>query len=53
MGKVGLKAMGARRGKVYNARHGHGCKRSCNAAEKALETKVRHQGKLEIRAQLT
>lgn len=38
--------------KLVVQRHGHASKRSYNAAEKAAETKVRNQGKKEIRKAL-
>lgn len=38
--------------KLVVQRHGHASKRSYNAAEKAAETKVRSQGKKEIRKAL-
>lgn len=44
--KVGTKAQGQDAiGKMCVIRHGGGSKRSANAAEKALETKVRRAGK--------
>ncbi len=39
-------------GKLVVMRHGHAPKRSYNAAEKAVESKVRQQGKQEIRRSL-
>lgn len=46
MAKVGQKAQGADiHAKVYVARHGHAPPRSAQAAEKAIETKVRQAGK--------
>jgi hypothetical protein len=51
--KVGKKAQGQDAlAKVCSIRHGGGSKRSCNALEKAIETKVRQAGRREIRAQL-
>jgi hypothetical protein len=50
----GKKEQGQRVGaKLYNIRHGHAPRRSCNAAEKAAETTVRHAGRREISFQLT
>lgn len=34
-------------GKWVNARHKHHSKRGCNAVEKAIETRVRREGKRE------
>lgn len=46
MGQVGLKAQGhGGKTKVWVTRHGHAPARSANAAEKAIETKVRQAGK--------
>ena len=46
--RVGRKAQGHRGcDKLCVQRHGHSNKRSYNAAEKAIETRVRHQGKQE------
>ncbi len=43
---TGKKAQGQVSGhKMFNIRHGHGPRRGCNAVEKALETKVRQEGK--------
>jgi hypothetical protein len=50
MARRGKKAQGQDIGaKLYNIRHGHAPRRSCNAVEKAAETKVRQQSKLECR----
>jgi hypothetical protein len=35
-------------GKKINIRHGHASRRSCNAAEKAVETGVRQSARAEI-----
>jgi hypothetical protein len=44
--KVGRKAQGQdHQAKLVSVRHGHGSRRSCNAQEKAIETKVRQAGK--------
>lgn len=46
--KVGTKAQGQNhRAKLVSVRHGHAPRRSCNAQEKAVETKVRQAGKKE------
>ena len=51
--KIGKKAQGQEQmAKMCNVRHGHGPKRGCNAVEKAIETRVRHAGRREIRAEL-
>lgn len=43
---IGTKAQGQRHmAKLVSIRHGHGSRRSCNAQEKAAETKVRQEGK--------
>lgn len=48
--KVGTKAQGQDHlGKMCSIRHGGGSKRSANALEKAIETKVRQQGKKECK----
>ncbi len=48
--KVGRKGQGQRGNdrKDTNIRHGHGPKRGCNAAEKAVETKLRQDAKKAI-----
>lgn len=43
---------GAALAKLMNIRHGHGPRRGCNAVEKAVETRVRQAGKLEVREAL-
>lgn len=35
--------------KQMNIRHGHGPRRGCNAVEKAIETRVRREGKAACR----
>ncbi len=52
MAKVGRQAQGQRGHKVWVVRHGHGPRRGCNAAEKAIETKVRRLGKQDIDRQM-
>jgi hypothetical protein len=49
MAATGRKAQGqAVHEKLYVVRHGHGPRRGCNAAEKAIETRVRQAGKREV-----
>ena len=44
--KTGIKAQGQdHMAKLMSIRHGHAPRRSCNAQEKAIETKVRQAGK--------
>ena len=44
--RVGTKAQGQdHMAKLVSIRHGHAPRRSCNAQEKAAETKVRQAGK--------
>lgn len=44
--KTGMKAQGqAHLAKLVSIRHGHAPRRSCNAQEKAAETRVRQAGK--------
>lgn len=48
--KIGTKAQGQdHMAKLVTIRHGHAPRRSCNAQEKAIETRVRQAGKKECR----
>lgn len=51
--RTGKKAQGQDAlAKLCVIRHGNGSRRGCNAAEKAIETRVRQAGKREARRQL-
>jgi hypothetical protein len=53
MPQVGKKAQGQSGAhKVWVVRHGHAPPRAANAQEKAIETRVRREGKKEIARQL-
>jgi hypothetical protein len=53
MAQYGTKGQGQNaRAKVMSIRHGHAPRRSCNAQEKAAESKVRQAGRQEVRREL-